>query len=208
MKINHAISLGALALTTVAVGALRMNSSATASPTTQNLADWGPKTNPNSASSPAERLQRGEHLVLTAGCQDCHTPLKMSANGPVPDTDRMLSGHPEGMPLPPPPAPSGPWLVSVTATNTAWSGPWGTSFTANLTPDDETGLGRWTLENFVRTMKTGKHWGQGRPILPPMPIPAYRNFSEEELADIFAYLKSLPAKRNRVPAPIAPAQGG
>ena len=55
------------------------------------------------------------------------------------------------------------------ATNTAFAGPWGVSFTANLTPDKETGLGKWTEEMFIATMRTGRHQGKGRPMLPPMP---------------------------------------
>ena len=55
------------------------------------------------------------------------------------------------------------------------------SFTANLTPDPETGLGKWTARNFMDTIRTGRHLGRGRPILPPMPIPVYRNFNDEDL---------------------------
>lgn len=152
-----------------------------------------------------ERVARGEHLVLTAGCNDCHTPLKMGKNGPEPDMTRMLSGHPESMKLPPAPTATMPWLVAAAATNTAWAGPWGVSFTANLTPDKETGLGAWSEQEFVRALKTGRHHGLGRPILPPMPIPAYRNFSEEELAAIFAYLGTIPALKNQVPDPLPPS---
>ena len=153
----------------------------------------------------AGEVARGEHLVLTSGCHDCHTPLKMGPQGPEPDMTRKLSGHPEGMQLPPPPAPQGPWLTSVAATNTAWNGPWGTSFTANLTPDDDTGLGQWTLENFKQTIRTGRHMGRGRPILPPMPIPMYKNFTDDELSAIYAYLRTIPALKNRVPDPLPPA---
>src|SRR6187399_494149 len=148
----------------------------------------------------AERVRLGEHLVATAACHDCHTPLKMGPDGPRPDMARMLSGHPESVELPPAPAASGPWIVSAAATQTAWSGPWGTSFTANLTPDKETGLGAWSEENFVRAIRTGRHMGHGRPILPPMPVPVYQNFSDDELKAIFAYLGSIPAIKNRVPA--------
>ena len=56
------------------------------------------------------------------------------------------------------------------ATNTAFAGPWGMSFTANLTPDRETGLGKWTARNFIETIRTGRHLGRGREVLPPMPI--------------------------------------
>lgn len=118
---------------------------------------------------------------------------------------RMLSGHPEGMPVPPPPAASGPWITAALATNTAWAGPWGVSFTANLTPDRETGLGVWTFENFKQSIRTGRHMGQGRPILPPMPYPMYKNFDDAELHAIFTYLRTIPAMKNRVPDPLPPA---
>ncbi len=96
----------------------------------------------------AATVARGHYLVTIAGCNDCHTPLKMGPAGPEPDMDRMLSGHPQSLAMPAPPKlPDGPWLVTAAATNTAWSGPWGVSFTANLTPDPETGLGRWTLRS-------------------------------------------------------------
>jgi len=149
-------------------------------------------------------VARGKYLVSTSGCHDCHTPFKMTDKGPAPDMDRALSGHPEQFEMPPAPAPAGPWLVSIAATNTAFAGPWGVSFTANLTPDMETGLGKWTVRTFTDTIRTGRHLGRGREILPPMPIPVYRNFTDEDLAAIFAYLQSIPAVKNRVPAPRAP----
>jgi mono/diheme cytochrome c family protein len=152
-----------------------------------------------------DRVARGKYLVTTSGCNDCHTPWKIGANGPEPDMSRMLSGHPEGMALPPAPKAQGPWIVSAAATNTAWSGPWGVSFTANLTPDRETGLGKWTQRNFTETIRTGRHMGRGRPILPPMPIPMYKNFTDADLEAIFAYLQSIPAVSNRVPEPLPPS---
>lgn len=152
----------------------------------------------------ADRVARGRYIVTVSGCNDCHTPWVEGPNGPEPDMTRMLSGHPEGTALPPPPAPVGPWIGASAATNTAWSGPWGVSFTANLTPDPDTGLGRWTQRNFTETIRTGRHMGRGRPILPPMPIPMYRNFTDADLEAIFAYLQSIPAIRNRVPEPLPP----
>jgi hypothetical protein len=94
----------------------------------------------------------------------------------------------------------------VAATNTAWAGPWGVSFTANLTQDPETGLGTWTEETFVQALKTGKHMGLGRPILPPMPWPMYGQLDEADLRAIFAYLKTVPPIKNRVPEPLSPPQ--
>jgi len=163
------------------------------------------------AAAPAQptgaQLERGRYLVTTSGCHDCHTPWKMGAQGPEPDMSRMLSGHPQDVVMPPAPRlPDGPWVATIGATNTAWSGPWGTSFTANLTPDRETGLGRWTLENFREAIRTGRHMGRGRPILPPMPYPMYKHMTDEDLAAIFAYLQTVPAIENRVPDPLPPSE--
>ncbi|MFT3734645.1 MAG: c-type cytochrome [Rhodocyclaceae bacterium] len=150
-------------------------------------------------------LARGKYLVTVAVCNDCHTPFKMGPNGPEPDMTRMLSGHPAGMPVPPAPAlQEGPWIGSMFATNTAWAGPWGVSFTANLTPDNETGLGKWTLRDFRDTLRSGRHMGKGRPILPPMPQPMYKHFSDQDIAAIYSYLRTIPAINNRVPEPLPP----
>ncbi len=160
----------------------------------------------DSQTDAVDRLARGRYLVTIAGCNDCHTPLTVGPNGPEPDMTRMLSGHPESLVMPPAPVlPDGPWIVTAAGTNTAWSGPWGVSFTANLTPDDETGLGKWTFRNFKDTIRSGRHMGRGRPILPPMPIPMYKNMTDEDLAAVFTYLQSIPAVHNRVPEPWSPA---
>jgi hypothetical protein len=158
----------------------------------------------SSANASSGKVARGQYLVSTSGCHDCHTPWKMGPKGPAPDMSRALSGHPQDMVLPPAPAAQGPWIVSTAATNTAFSGTWGTSFTANLTPDPETGLGKWTARNFIETIRTGRHMGRGRAVLPPMPIGVYKNFNDTDLESIFVYLQSLPAIQNRVPEPLPP----
>jgi mono/diheme cytochrome c family protein len=151
-------------------------------------------------------VARGQYLVSTSGCHDCHTPFKPGPNGAEPDMSRALSGHPESLKMPPAPAlPAGPWLVTIAATNTAFAGPWGVSFTANLTPDADTGLGQWTLKDFMSTIRTGRHMGRGRPVLPPMPIPVYNNFTDADLEAVYAYLRTLTPIRNRVPEPLPPA---
>ena len=161
-----------------------------------------------SAAAPTEAdVNRGKYLVTIAGCNDCHTPWRMGANGPELDMSRMLSGHPNDLEMPPAPElPEGPWQVTVAGTNTAWAGAWGVSFTANLTPDRETGLGKWTLRNFIETIRTGRRMGRGRPILPPMPIPMYKHMTDEDLAAIFAYLQSIPPVENKVPSPRLPEE--
>jgi mono/diheme cytochrome c family protein len=151
-------------------------------------------------------VTRGRYLVTAIGCGDCHTPKVMGPNGPVEDEQRLLSGHPEGSALPPaPPLPAGPWIATLSADLTAWSGPWGTSYAFNLTPDENTGIGSWSEDTFVRAIRTGRHMGVSRPILPPMPWPAFRNLSDEDLRSIYAYLRSIPAIHNRVPEPLPPA---
>ena len=171
------------------------------------------------ASGPAQRadavtrgrtpVELGAYLVKTSGCHDCHTPFTLGPNGPEPDMTRALTGHPESLTMPPAPAlPAGPWMMTASATNTAWAGPWGVSFTANLTPDKETGLGDWTEEQFIAAIRTGKHQGKGRQILPPMPYPVYANLVDDEIKALWAYLQSLAPVKNRVPQPIDPVEGG
>jgi hypothetical protein len=155
------------------------------------------------------RVERGAHLVRTMGCNDCHTPWKMGARGPEPDMTRALTGHPADLVMPPPPKlPEGPWTWIAAGTNTAFAGPWGVSFTANLTPDPETGLGQWTEEMFIATMRTGRHQGKGRALLPPMPFQIIAALDDNDIKSLFAYLQSLKPVKNRVPAPIDPPEAG
>ena len=95
--------------------------------------------------------------------------------------------------------------MRAAATNTAWAGPWGTSFTSNLTPDVETGIGSWTADDFVKTVKSGRHLGLGRQLLPPMPVAALSTLTDEDLRAMYAFLRSVPAVVNRVPDPLPPA---
>jgi cytochrome c553 len=153
-----------------------------------------------------ERVARGEYLVKFGSCHDCHTPHRVGPKGLEPDMSRALSGHPAEVVLPPAPALPPGWGMVGGATNTAFSGPWGVSFTANLTPDRETGLGNWTEEMFITALRTGRHEGKGRPILPPMPYQYVGSLTDDDLKAVFAYLQSLPPVRNRVPAPIDPPE--
>jgi mono/diheme cytochrome c family protein len=150
-------------------------------------------------------VARGKYLVTAMGCHDCHTPATMGPNGPEPDMSHALGGHPAGLTVPPPPGPSGPWIGSVTGTFTAWSGPWGVSYTANLTPDKATGLGEWTEQQFVDTIRTGRRQGRGREILPQMPWPAFKNLNDADLKAIFAYLRTVTPIENKVPEPVLAA---
>ena len=76
----------------------------------------------------------------------------------------------------------------------------------NLTPDENTGIGSWSEETFVKTLRTGRHMGVSRPILPPMPWEVYRNMTDDDLKAVYAYLRTVPAIHNRVPQPVPPPE--
>src|SRR5690348_5640349 len=75
------------------------------------------KTRAGSAAD-AARIKRGEYLVNIASCHDFHTPLAMTPKGPQPDMTRALSGHPQDLVLPAPPAAVGIWGLRASLTNT------------------------------------------------------------------------------------------
>jgi hypothetical protein len=59
---------------------------------------------------------------------------------------------------------------------------------------------------FIATMRTGRHQGVGRPVLPPMPVQILAALDDEDIKSVFAYLQSLPPVKNRVPASIDPQE--
>ena len=146
--------------------------------------------------------ERGEYLVSIMDCAACHTPKTMTAQGPVPDMTRYMMGYDASEALPPLPkdVPVGPWAF-FKGDLTAAVGPWGTSYAGNITPDD-TGIGTWTLEQFSNAIRKGMYKGMEntRPLMPPMPIEAYKHLSDEDVKAIFSYLKSLEPLENVVPA--------
>lgn len=152
---------------------------------------------------PASRtsVERGRQLVNLGGCNDCHTPKL--PDGRL-DLSRELSGHPEGGPIP-------DEIENGASTNlllTAWRGPWGLTLSRNLTPDRETGLGKWTLADFKKTIRTGVD-PNGEVLYLPMPIPMYQNLPDEDLTAIWNYLRTVKPIRNntrgRMLAPAPPA---
>lgn len=153
-----------------------------------------------------EQVRRGKYLVTIGGCHDCHTPWIIQPDGkPGPDLSRALSGHPQQFPITmPAQLSSDRWGWAGAPTNTAFSGPWGVSFAANLSPDEMTGTGIWTFDIFKNTIRNGRHWGVSRPLLPPMPWFNYREMTDEDLAAVFAYTRTLKPIRNEVPQPLPP----
>ena len=151
----------------------------------------------------AEQVARGQYLVTLSGCNDCHSPKKMGPNGPEPDPDRLLSGHPQDEPLAHVDTADLHSWVLFSPGLTAAVGPWGVSYAANLTSDD-TGIGLWTEAQFIKCIREGKYKGLegSRPLLPPMPWPSFAQMTDEDLKAVFAYLKSTKPVRNIVPVPV------
>ena len=162
-----------------------------------------PATAPVSA---AAQIERGRLLVLGGACHDCHTPKKIGPNGPEADMSRTLSGHPESDVIKAPfkQVPGDKWTTHVNDHLTAWSGAWGVSFAANLTPDQNTGIGIWTEDMFVEAIKNGKHMAKGRQIRPPMPWMYYGQLPDNDLKAMFAFMRSLGPKGEMMPAALSP----
>jgi hypothetical protein len=145
-------------------------------------------------------------LVQIMGCNDCHSPKKMGAQGPEIIPELMLSGYPADRPVikftdPKIKEGFGQFYPDLTAA----AGPWGISFAANLTPD-ETGIGNWSEDQFKIALTKGKFKGMetGRTLLPPMPFFNYANMEGADIKAVFAYLKSVKPVKNLVPAPVTP----
>lgn len=147
-----------------------------------------------------DTLARGKYLVAAIGCGDCHTPKVMTAQGPMPDTTRHLSGHPADLPIGTVNKGQLQSWVFFNPIFTAIVGPWGVSYAANIT-SDETGIGNWTEEQFFTAIRKGKYKGleNNRDLLPPMPWPNYATMNDDDLKAIFAYLKSTKPINNVVP---------
>jgi mono/diheme cytochrome c family protein len=121
------------------------------------------------------RLERGRYLVDSVnGCFGCHTDQDWSKPGAPPVAGREGSGH--------------IWADQVL--------PWLTA--PNITPDKETGAGNWTDDMLARAIREGIGH-DGRTLFSMMPYPHYREMSDEDLASIIVYLRSVPAVRNQLP---------
>jgi len=150
-----------------------------------------------------EMVDRGSYLVNAMGCDDCHSPKKMTATGVEIIPELRLSGfNPEMASLKPATdAIKQGWMLFGTDLTTA-VGQWGQSYAANLT-SDATGIGNWKEEQFIKAIREGKYKGldNTRPLLPPMPWFVYKNLSDDDLKSIFAFLKTTKPVKNAVPGP-------
>ena len=152
-----------------------------------------------------QTIQRGEYLITIGGCHDCHSPKIITDKGPIPDPEKLFSGHPADEKLPPFDSVASKNWILFSLSGTSAHGPWGTSFAANITPD-QTGIGAWTEERFLAAMQKGYFHGleNTRTILPPMPWTTYAKMKKEDILDIFYYLKKVKPVQNIVPEFIPP----
>lgn len=147
-------------------------------------------------------IEKGQSLAVVHGCVFCHSPKIVDNNELVPDPERLFSGHPSGNKLPD--IPEGmigenKWFGLYTAGFTAWGGPWGISYSSNITPDKETGIGNWTQQDFLTVIRLGIHSSFRRGLMPPMPWEEINKVSDEDLISIFQYLKTVKPVKNKVP---------
>ena len=126
------------------------------------------------------QINRGKYLVTFGGCNDCHTPGYFFGK---PDVARYLGGSEVGFEIP---------------GRGVFHGP-------NLTPDRETGLGKWSTEEIVTAITKGRR-PDGRELAPIMPWHAFANLSSEDSRAIAAFLKSLQPVKNKVPGPFGPSE--
>lgn len=125
-----------------------------------------------------ERLARGKYLFeAVAGCVDCHSPHDWTK-------------HDE--PIPPGMAGAGEDISAVLRDLP------GHVVAPNLTPDPETGSGNWSDDTLARAIREGVGH-DGRALFPFMPYEHYRAFSDEDLASLVVFIRSLPPVPNPLP---------
>ncbi|MDH3587821.1 MAG: cytochrome c [Gammaproteobacteria bacterium] len=130
----------------------------------------------------SDAAKRGRYLVELVGCATCHTDGALVGK---PRMDRWLAGSQVGI------AYSNPLEVDNP----------GVVFPRNITPDDETGLGRWTDEEIAGAIRTGV--GRHGVAVPVMPWPAFAKLSDTDVNAIVAYLRRLPPVSHKVPDRVA-----
>lgn len=144
-------------------------------------------TRPALAQTQEELNSRGRYIFTAVqGCA-CHTPRN-------PDGSENMNLYLAGAPSKPPP-------VGHPA-SAGWTTPmWKKLYARNITPDPETGIGKWTESDFIKTMKTGKD-PEGRILDPTMPWRRFLALTDTDLRAIWAYLRTVKPVKNKTPEDI------
>jgi cytochrome c553 len=145
------------------------------------VAQQGLPTNPPTTA----QINYGRYLGVTGGCDSCHN----RSGGTNPSDPNWLAGYIQGMT-------GGAFQIGPKMFKV---------YAANLTPDPNTGLGKWTAQDIFNALRNGKD-PAGHYLAPPMPWPTIRGKSDADLWAIAAYLKSIKPVANAVPEPEGPAQ--
>jgi mono/diheme cytochrome c family protein len=134
--------------------------------------------NPAYAADP--QVERGKYLVSVMGCHDCHTPGYFLGHE---QTDKFLAGSDIGFSIP----------------------GLGVFRAPNLTPDAETGIGKWSTTEIVTALTTGKI-PAGRTLAPIMPWENLSHLTAADATAIAQYLKTIPPIKSEITGPFAPDQ--
>ena len=163
------IAVSVLTVVTAAVGGVKVLGSGTF-----HGARVRPLTNQKFERTPA-RLERGKYLVeAVLACNHCHTPLDWTKHDPTMPAGMELAG------------------VDLGTTDI------GHLVIPNITPDPETGAGKWSDDMLARAIREGIGH-DGRALYPLMPYRLFRLLSDEDVASVVVYLRSLPPARNALP---------
>ena len=150
-----------------------------------------------------KQVSEGEVLVMEARCNFCHTPELTEDDKYF---GKILFGHPydKKLPdLPNVPVGSQQWMEFVSnLDSTVWIAGNKVVFSANITPDIETGIGSWSKDDFINTIRTGMHPGWKKKVNKPMPWLDYAKLSNDQLTSIYSYLMSQQPVHNKVPEPV------
>lgn len=80
-----------------------------------------------------------------------------------------------------------------------YDGPFGTVYSSNITPDPTTGIGKWTDEQIITATRLGRR-PNGERLIPVHPYTVFNGMTEQDLKDVVAYLRSVPAVNRQTPA--------
>lgn len=131
---------------------------------------------PIAAPPATDKVAYGRYLSSNLGCYACHSADFKSVDDLVPEKSAGFMGGGNG-------------LMDMNGD---------TVFSANITPDEETGIGKWSEADFIRTLQTGVRPDRRALRYPMGPIPELR---DDELAALFAYLRTVPKIRHAVTTP-------
>lgn len=138
--------------------------------------------------SPANRdvVERGEYMVELLGCGACHTDGALVGD---PDFDRSLAGSETGIAYVNPLDGKNPGVI----------------YPPNITPDEETGIGKWTDTQISDAIRAGigRH---GNRRIASMPWPGYARISDDDVTAIVSYLRSINAVVHQVPDEVEPGE--